>query len=1283
MRRILTLAAVLLWVGLSALSTEVGSIRGFLYGSEPACAYDNWVSHVAEGKVSWLNVYAPWDEQNNDFGDYHIPSTEELNQWAQVVQAWLALDLAGAQAVIDSCGFPYDVVQFQDTDSGRLFYMLREQINAQLDTNDSEDPELYEYGSFDYGWGLYIYDPSASRPMMITAPHPCDDYPSPVISIEALLAWDARFLLVAGAGREVAYFPPYHSNNQSISDPSRFADHPFNVTYQHAATQLRGLTGRTEFSVQLHTYDWNKYPNKAPVMLSAGNGRLHPTLPVRDHRRAPNDLIHNTPWQVMEANSFGTHDAVDVSQYYSIYRASAYEIYYEQDGISAFIPQNTDLPGASENCQMLFTQQFNLYDSYSPFLHIEMDELPRCFDQSGDQRDLFYGYSEEMGWPLATRYTRFLGFYWPVIEALDLCLDELLMMNDGNAPSNPENFRISGVSASAYVLTWQRSYDYDFDTYEIQTRWHDGVSWQLSESDRNLYEDLAWQPLNEYMLSFPENSTMIYVRMRARDKHGNVSAWTEELKVFRPASGMGSFAQFALQPDNGRIKVSFQANITAAVGYNVNRGTGSGPISAYATAEEHPELQHNQQGVYEFWDNAATNGQVYRYQLSAVYADGSEYWSPQILSAHAFKPITLYFRDLGNGQADSLKIAVNAFATDAQDALDIEKPGPGFSTVWIASTLANPAATLARDVKAPYYPHSASKLWTVKVFNSLAGQQLRLENDFNVTPQEGDLLIKDNYSGLWHDFRTGPLTWTATSSGYRTFELWWGYKAPWIEFPALGLQRFEAGTPVTLNWQVVNPARVTSVELWMVGPEDSILVCPGLSPTQTAFVWSGSGLPMIGSRLVVKGLATDGSELRGESPYLYDLLPHNMVYNGAAGYSLISVPIAGWSAGVDELFSAGTTVWELDSVANWQNVDTLTGNHSYLVWGPQAWQLSLPMTENLGLAYQNLNHGWNLVANPHYHRYALGQLSFDLAGASYSWDELVAQEIISPRLYAFSETGWALTDHIEPLSAVLMWYQGSQPLSLFFNPQVSGTAVNSWPLLWSLSLSAWDGFRGRDGVEIGVADDASETWDPQFDLSKALLMPAQELSLALGTVATGPLQSEIKGLYPNNDQVTKTWAFNLEVANSGPVAFSYCSSDLPASYEVELYLDGQIRLLTPGTYSWIDVSAGTHVGQIRVRNYQSASLYAARLPELKVWPNPFRGSVALSVTSGKADFMKAEVYNLRGQKVRGLKAIPDGDKLTFSWDGKDSSGHSTASGIYFIRVGHGAQAKTVRVLKLD
>lgn len=78
--------------------------------------------------------------------------------------------------------------------------------------------------------------------------------------------------MIAGAGREVAFDPPYHSNNQSISDPSRCAEHPFNEFYQRAGHQIRGITGKTEFSLQIHIYDWHKYQNKPNVMLSAGSG---------------------------------------------------------------------------------------------------------------------------------------------------------------------------------------------------------------------------------------------------------------------------------------------------------------------------------------------------------------------------------------------------------------------------------------------------------------------------------------------------------------------------------------------------------------------------------------------------------------------------------------------------------------------------------------------------------------------------------------------------------------------------------------------------------------------------------------------------------------------------------------------------------------------------------------------------------------------------------------------------------------------------------------------------
>ena len=38
-------------------------------------------------------------------------------------------------------------------------------------------------GSFDYGWGLYIYNPDATNPIIVTVPHPTDDYPTIVLGL--------------------------------------------------------------------------------------------------------------------------------------------------------------------------------------------------------------------------------------------------------------------------------------------------------------------------------------------------------------------------------------------------------------------------------------------------------------------------------------------------------------------------------------------------------------------------------------------------------------------------------------------------------------------------------------------------------------------------------------------------------------------------------------------------------------------------------------------------------------------------------------------------------------------------------------------------------------------------------------------------------------------------------------------------------------------------------------------------------------------------------------------
>ena len=126
-------------------------------------------------------------------------------------------------------------------------------------------------------------------------------------------------------------------------------------------------------------------------MLSAGNGRYFPALPIRDNSRSLHDLINHTPWLVHPANSLGANGEVDVLDFYCVYQSSLDRVTYLHDGVSVQLADNTDLPGAEFNQQMLFTQQQNIYDVYSHFLHVEMAELPNCYYLSTENRLWFYG----------------------------------------------------------------------------------------------------------------------------------------------------------------------------------------------------------------------------------------------------------------------------------------------------------------------------------------------------------------------------------------------------------------------------------------------------------------------------------------------------------------------------------------------------------------------------------------------------------------------------------------------------------------------------------------------------------------------------------------------------------------------------------------------------------------------------------------------------------------------------------------------------------------------------
>lgn len=72
-----------------------------------------------------------------------------------------------------------------------------------------------------------------------------------------------------------------------------------------------------------------------------------------------------------------------------------------------------------------------------------------------------------------------------------------------------------------------------------------------------------------------------------------------------------------------------------------------------------------------------------------------------------------------------------------------------------------------------------------------------------------------------------------------------------------------------------------------------------------------------------------------------------------------------------------------------------------------------------------------------------------------------------------------------------------------------------------------------------------------------------------------------------------------------------------------------------------------------------------RVPEIKVFPNPFRDTCHLSVDSQSKISSGVDIYNLRGQRVRHLNA-PGSHDLT--WDGRDKGGNLCSSGVYFLRL---------------
>ena len=89
---------------------------------------------------------------------------------------------------------------------------------------------------------------------------------------------------------------------------------------------------------------------------------------------------------------------------------------------------------------------------------------------------------------------------------------------------------------------------------------------------------------------------------------------------------------------------------------------------------------------------------------------------------------------------------------------------------------------------------------------------------------------------------------------------------------------------------------------------------------------------------------------------------------------------------------------------------------------------------------------------------------------------------------------------------------------------------------------------------------------------------------------------------------------------------------------------------------------------------------------LKASPNPFNGSISLSLATGTNEPLRLGtasliIYDLKGRKVRSLQS-PSSTEFNVMWDGKDDSNQACPSGVYFAKLYANGQSICTRKLSL-
>jgi len=163
-------------------------------------------------------------DQALGFGEsrvYDAPNQSQRQDFAQMVTHLAAGQLDAADAIASDPTINYEVVRFTDTSpGGSMYYHLRERTVAAV-----------EGQRVDNGWGSYFFNPNATSPVIVQAPHILHDTHS----------YDVATVAFANSGATAMFFNGAHrdsggAQNSDVSDVAHLSTSVFQTAHETLTT---------------------------------------------------------------------------------------------------------------------------------------------------------------------------------------------------------------------------------------------------------------------------------------------------------------------------------------------------------------------------------------------------------------------------------------------------------------------------------------------------------------------------------------------------------------------------------------------------------------------------------------------------------------------------------------------------------------------------------------------------------------------------------------------------------------------------------------------------------------------------------------------------------------------------------------------------------------------------------------------------------------------------------------------------------------------------------------